>query len=290
MTCVDNLAVIINVDTRVFATLALLSTLRYADMPVVVVDCESSDGSYEHFQELQRRYDFELLTAPRLPHGQALDRLFRCLDARNILLVDSDLELRSGEVIELFRNYIDDANVFGCGFSNGPGWLPATVPGLAGALFFERLWIPLVLLKRAAIVDALDNGRSFLFTAVDNEYTVIPPLAKLRSRSRVARRALRRGPRGLRESVQGVKPATVCYDTGAKIFEYLRYQRHMSFVGLPYGAHRRYTTHFSGVTRLSQDKSNIDTSGAQQSTNVARQRLLEEYGEDVPLTPDDGSS
>jgi len=55
--------VIINVSTKVFTTLALMGALKYARMPVLVVDCESTDGSYEHFQDLLHKYEFDLVAA-----------------------------------------------------------------------------------------------------------------------------------------------------------------------------------------------------------------------------------
>ena len=45
-------AVIINVGTKIVSPLALLSTLRYAGMPVLLIDCESKDGSLDHFIKL----------------------------------------------------------------------------------------------------------------------------------------------------------------------------------------------------------------------------------------------
>lgn len=42
-------AIIINVNTKLVTTLALLSTIRHAGMPVLLIDCESTDGSLRHF-------------------------------------------------------------------------------------------------------------------------------------------------------------------------------------------------------------------------------------------------
>ena len=48
------LAVIINVNTKLVTTLALLSVIKYASMPVLLIDCESNDGSLEHFISLMK--------------------------------------------------------------------------------------------------------------------------------------------------------------------------------------------------------------------------------------------
>jgi 3-dehydroquinate dehydratase len=55
----DEQAVIINVGTKAVTTLALLRALKYARMPVIVIDCESTDGSLEHFSEMMKAYDFD---------------------------------------------------------------------------------------------------------------------------------------------------------------------------------------------------------------------------------------
>src|SRR3954470_10788093 len=86
------IAVIINVGTRYVSTLALLSTLRYVRVPTVMLDCESTDGSYEWFKRLMKDYDFHLMSAPLRQHGETLDRIFQRTQAERVLLVDSDAE------------------------------------------------------------------------------------------------------------------------------------------------------------------------------------------------------
>src|SRR5690349_6456247 len=84
-------AVIINVSTKFVTTLALLSTLRYVQIPTIVLDCESRDGSYDWFKDLLRRHDFHLIPAELRPHGQTLDWVFKNIQAERVLLVDSDV-------------------------------------------------------------------------------------------------------------------------------------------------------------------------------------------------------
>jgi hypothetical protein len=279
------LAVILNLETPVVSTLALLSTLRYASMPVLMVDCGSTDGSFEYFDNLRRRVDFHLDRAPRLPHGKALDRLLPRLEADHILLVDSDAEILGGRIIEFFRDFIDEESVFGCGFLNGPGWLRGPEfdrMGLEGAWYFERPWMPLVMFKRSAILEALGDGHSFAAFSVDNEYSVFSGLAKLRARAGAVRTLSPRGPRALRRAVQGAQPKRVYYDTGARLFEYLRYERHGFFAGLPEPCHDRYVRHFFGVTRRVVNAS--DQHGGDPVPEVektVRRRLQEAYGEDL---------
>ena len=168
-------AVIINVGTKLVSTLALLSALRYSRMPVLLIDCEAKDGSFNHFDALMHRYDFDLMKAPLCSHGKTLDFLFERVQADKLLLIDSDLEIHSGKVIEFCTEYIDEPTVFGSGFTDGPAWLmdPVFEPdGLRGALFSERPWMPLTLLKTGPVKEALQRGKSFAHFLLNNQTVV----------------------------------------------------------------------------------------------------------------------
>jgi hypothetical protein len=95
-------AVIINCGTRWVSTLELLSTLRHAGLPVLVIDCESADGSERHFQLLSRQagIKFHWLAWPLRPHGMTLDRLFSEIAADTVLLVDSDVDIRDAGLVD----------------------------------------------------------------------------------------------------------------------------------------------------------------------------------------------
>jgi len=51
-------AVIINAGTKYVTTLALLSTLRHAQVPTIVLDCASQDGSFGWFEHLLADHEF----------------------------------------------------------------------------------------------------------------------------------------------------------------------------------------------------------------------------------------
>jgi hypothetical protein len=144
-------AVIINCGTKEVSTLALLSTLRHGGMPVLMIDCESADGSVEHFLKLMEEYHFDLLSAPLFGHGITLDRVFKRINANKVLLVDSDIEILDSAILRFMRDYIDEPNTFGAGFVQGPTWIDDR-PGswLEGALYQERIWMPLTFLKNSA--------------------------------------------------------------------------------------------------------------------------------------------
>jgi hypothetical protein len=107
----QSVAIIINVQTRLLSTLALLSTLRYAGMPLILLDCESQDGSVQWFNDLQRHYDFHLVRAPLRPHGEALDWIFSAVAADHVLLVDSDVEVLSSDMLNRMRQLLDENTV-----------------------------------------------------------------------------------------------------------------------------------------------------------------------------------
>jgi len=249
-------AVIINCNTKLVTTLALLSTLRYAGMPVLLIDCDSSDGSLDFFLSLMERYKFDILKAPLRAHGVTLDWIFKQIKSEKVLLVDSDLEIKTSDIITFFRDYIDTPSVFGCGFLNGPGWLNDPIFGeLEGALFHERPWMPLTFLKVPLVQEALNHGKSFAAFRFDNKS-------------------------GL--TFYGSKPEVVYYDTGAQIFEYLRYGKCMYFASLPEPAHPRFVTHFFGITRNVRNPQDTHGGGGlSKIRDIVRKRLMEVYGEEV---------
>src|SRR5258708_23863026 len=141
-------AIIINCGTKTVSTLALVSTLRHVAMPVLVIDCESKDGSLEHFLGLMNRFPFDILSAPLRGHGNTLDWLFSTINADKVLLVDSDVEILEAGIFQFIREYIDEPWTFGAGFINGPKRIddvPRNV--LEGAYLKARLWKPVSVFK-----------------------------------------------------------------------------------------------------------------------------------------------
>jgi hypothetical protein len=274
-------AVIINCSTKTVSTLALLSTLRYAEMPVLLIDCESIDGSLDHFHSLLDHYSFDLLSAPLRGHGDTLDWLFSVIAADKVLLVDSDVEILDSRVFGFLREYIDEPWTFGSGYVNGPTWID-DVPGnaLEGAFLQERIWIPFTLLKVKFIREALTAGISFRARTIYNDFffseEVSRRLNEVRSRFPVLQGI--QTPRILRKAYYGQFPARVYCDTGAEMLQHLKYERELSYIALPVRFHRGYVTHFGGLTRVALDQ----IEGAQSETRSVdesiRQRLRQIYG------------
>jgi hypothetical protein len=80
-----------------------------------------------------------------------------------------------------------------------------------------------------------------------------------------------------RNTYNGRKPPFVYCDTGADVYQYLRYQRGHNFVGFPAALHERYAFHFHGATRRTLDASDLN-SLQHGTTDVVPQRLAEGYG------------
>ena len=235
-------AIIINVGTRLPTTLALLSALRHAGMPVLLVDCESKDDSLAYFTSMLATHEFDLLSAPLKPHGRTLDWLFTNVAAEKLLLVDSDLELHGPDILTFIRQFIDDPRTFGCGFIDEPGFLVHERGFLHNAYYHERPWMPLGMFKVPLVREALAHGCSFADKVVMND--VVGGIL-----TRVTRRLGVPLPNLLRVAYNGMRPEIVYYDTGAEVYEHLKFHREQLFVGIPAHFAERYVTHFSGVSR-----------------------------------------
>lgn len=274
----DEQAVIINVGTKTVTTLALLSALRYAGMPVLVVDCGSQDGSLEHFATLMQTYDFDLLSAPLRKHGQTLDWLFRHIPARKVLLIDSDLELLDAEILGIMRRFIDHRDVLGSGFFHGPSWL-LDHPGIG--FYEERPWIPLTLLKVATMREGLAAGYSFMERKIYNDFgpsAVIAHALAARFRIRRFRDSKLSWLNLFKRTYYGHRPSYVICDTGADIYQYLKHHKGYEYAGLPLVVSPPFVKHYHGITRRQLDSSDPAAMRVADAIDEVRQRLRDGYG------------
>ena len=234
------LAVIINCGTKWFTTLALASAARHAAMPILLIDCESQDGSEDHFRQLSDALDFSFywLNWPLRPHGEALDQLFADIPAERVLLVDSDLEIVNDSLVgKMKEKLLTTEGAYGAGFLHSGGWMSAPDHYFPPhtAFYAERMWIPLVLLDTQRIRRALDDGHSFLARKIYLEFPSAPRLARfLSQRYRLPWIRNVRLPRksNLPEDwPYPERPAFIDYDTGALIHRSLT-QRQQGFAPL----------------------------------------------------------
>ena len=158
-------AIIINVGTRFVSTLSLLSAIKKADMPVLLVDCPlwSDDKfDFDYFKLLMKDYDFDLISMPLKNHGETLDIIFKTLNADYVLLVDSDLEILNEKIVPLMRKHVTKSNIFGSGFIHGSWWIKETEwEEPRSGLYQERIWIPFTFLNVKKIREALEVNISF---------------------------------------------------------------------------------------------------------------------------------
>lgn len=254
----DTCAVIINCGTKWVATFALLSATKNTNAPVLVVNCESKDGSRRHFETLsvEHKLAFHWLDWPLRPHPIALDQLFREIPASSVLLVDSDVEIRTPLLYEAMQSALaHHPDAYGAGFLHGPEWLGAEhgLRPFAG-YYAERMWIPLVMLRVAVVREALAQGASFRNRRPFFEFPAHPWLSQLVSyRYRI--RGLRHlqwptpRPSANRPAFDGRCPAFVEYDTGADLHARLT-SRGLPFRALPKELWSG-VQHYHGVTRAS---------------------------------------
>jgi hypothetical protein len=256
---VPDVAIIINCGTKWTTTLALASTLACTDCPVVVIDCESRDGSKRHFEHLAARYslNFRWLEWPLRPHGTALDALFAVIASDTVLLVDSDVEIAEPRVVDaMVAAVAADPEAYGAGFLHEPAWMGA-VHGLPEHVgyYAERMWVPLVLLETAAVRQALERGASFAQERVFGEVPGTQSLSRMLA-MRFWLPGLRNVPvlRSAAHDVVGLEqaPAFVEYDTGARIHAALKAQGR-TFAAIDPDLWRG-VAHFHGVTRAGHER------------------------------------
>jgi hypothetical protein len=263
--------VIINVGTKLPTTLALMSALRYAAMPILILDYRLRDGSYEYFSSLMKRYEFDLMACPPMRlqnpegtlahHGETLDWLFSQVQAKKVVLMDSDAELLSPEIISFTHRSIDDNSVFGSGFRNAMGRCPGWLPNQEEGLYVERFWTPFVMLKTSLVREAIGAGCSFRQKILFNEFGKSQYLSRnllnLKNRGVLRNHRIWKVLRMFRRTYFGQKPSWINFDTGAEIYHYLQDQKGNRFRAYPIEAIGRCVSHYNGITRRLLDPSHL---------------------------------
>lgn len=273
-------AIIINCRTRAVTTLALMSALRHANMPVLLIDCESTDGSWPWFAALAEKHGFDMLRLPLQPHGKTLDGIFRASRDDALLLVDSDLEILREDVVPAMRQALQAPNVYGAGFLHQGGDMSvhADIKANVGR-YMDRMWIPLCLLKVAASRLAIEKGGTFMHSRDYLEFPWHMGLAKLlyaRHRLPWLKNISLEAFADSRERIHGERFLFREYDTGARLHQAMvKVGLDFTDLGEPYLS--QSLRHYHGVTRatLIADQQNATTPGAIADEVAAR--LLAEY-------------
>lgn len=290
---------IVNVQTDLVTTRAILSALELANMPVLLLDCGPSETSTRRFDALMQRFDFDVLDAPLRRHGETLDWIFTATSDDALLLLDSDAELLDQEFVAWMRTMLADPRVFGAGFVEGPLWM--TEEWLAppkSMLYMERPWVPCVLLRVDAVRRALAAGVHFSEKMVPNEFRFSSRLSNFlaaRFEPPWGRRSttFERLPTGIRRRsaswsldrlswarrpYDGLRPKMVCYDTAALVYDYLRQHEGLVFAGVNVEVASGEVHHYRGITRSAIfGPTPLDTLAEDVETAV-QDRLAERYG------------
>jgi hypothetical protein len=277
-------AIIINCSTREVSTLALLAALRYANMPVCLIDCESTDGSAAWFAKLAQTHTFDLLAAPLHPHGKTLDRLFSLSRDAALFLIDSDLEIRCDDLVPTLAQSLGGEDTYGAGFVHPSEVFPAgTHTAHAPGRFMERMWIPCAWLKVAPIREALTSGGSFMHFREYREFPWSKTISKLLyARHRVP---------GLRDiAIEPFVKARLAkfgdpapfheYDTGAALHRQLQARGlTLAHLGEPYLSES--LKHYHGVTRATLQDGQLNATAPHAIRDEVRARLRDVYGFDA---------
>lgn len=287
-------AIIINCGTYLSTTLAILSVLRYCDVPLVVFNCrlpkDTDNIDYHELQQLQSHCNtqsighFELVELPLRHHGDTLDFVFMNLKAERILLVDSDLEVLNSKAITAMRQWIENESCFGAGFFHGPyfGFGNGAFPH---GFYQERMWIPFTLLKVESIKKAIQAGCSFNIQRIYNDFPYNERIGSLIYK--YSRRwHIPMGWNPFRKSYLGFRADYVLIDTGAEIYNYLQ-KNGLYYAGPRTQIYPLYVAHYDGVTRshLAKQSGTIDSTATQYDNveSLIKERLKEEYNFDVDM-------
>lgn len=278
-------AIIINAGTSMVSTLAIFSALKYIDMPLLVIDCpivEERKTDFKHFIKLKEdiSLDFDLMSLPLQDHGLTLDNIFNTIKGDFVLLIDSDLEILDKKLISFMRKWIQIDGAFGSGFSHGPCPVRANdwINGLEGH-YEERMWIPFTFLKVSLVKEAIKAGRSFRGKTFYNVIPKYPRLSKFLF-NKFKNTQLLKMFRIFQQDYAGNKPFFSAFDTGADIYQYLKYNKFYFFFGFDANSwiQNEYVCHYSGVTRNLLDPTDHNSTIEEKTIEITiKKRLFELY-------------
>lgn len=278
-------AVIVNVHTLLCTTLAILSTRRYMDMPLLVIDCPLNGSSDAvALRKLQTKYDFDLICLPLRRHGDTLDDLFMHIKSEWIYLIDSDVEVLNGEALHMMRtmrqkNQVMEKNqIFGVGMKQTSGY---GVRMQRHWYYKECMYIPYCCLNVALVREEIERGCSFNIASKTNLSKTGGAIRKVRSKLEKGQlfKCAKMADSLLdifRKSHKGHSTDIIYYDTGGLLFETLQ-ARGMLYMDWSFHTYPAYVTHFCGITRNEMYSNEPFCSSMESTADFIRNRLLTEY-------------
>lgn len=241
---VDRIALVINCSTRIFTSLALASLHRVSKVSTLIIDCESTDHSVDHFERIfaSKQREVFICSMPLKPHGKTLDSIFKFMPVPEVLVLDSDIEILERDILEsMDKALLADQTAYGSGLLQKGEWMTRPMHQYSSgvAWYQERMWLPLTLLRSAKVAERLEAGHSFFATRDHNEVFGWPRLSRL-----LSHRFRFWSSRNLGDTP---RPKIIEWDTGSKIHDALRINGHrFSAIGDEYWAS---VHHAHGVTR-----------------------------------------
>jgi hypothetical protein len=214
-----------------------------------------------------------------------LDKIFRETGDENLLLIDSDLEILDSGIVNRMLEAITASDVFGAGRIHGPEWLwsvhkmPEEV-----ALYQERMWIPLTLLKVRFIKEALEEGFSFINRWIPNEIPTVSWLSwalAVRFFVPVIKNVRADCLRRTRRIYHNKQPNLLFCDTGADIFCHLKYDCGFRFIDFGAESVDKAAHHYHGVTRRRLKPRDHNAIALDDIMGEVLKRLQQEYNIEV---------
>lgn len=255
----DTVGIVIGIDTRIFTTLAAASAARHLRIPLLLVDGYSNDGSFETLEKLDLPVESFLIRMERRVHGLLIDKLMRELRAKRVLLIDSDVEVKSASAYQAMASAMNEAardekKMYGAGYLHGDHDM--TNDGMPHVWFPRRSWIPFALFDRALCVELLERDRTtFEAKRIGNEFPVqwIANLLLKRGHFAVTKGWQFNALKPLRKERRGARAAFYIYDTGALIHEAAE-QRGLGFGDIGYDLMAASVEHYEGATRRTEQE------------------------------------
>lgn len=290
----EKVAIIINCGTVLYSTLAILSIKKHSNLPIVLIDCDTPNSgwdkklSFKYFDNLMNHIDFDLLSLPLNIHGKTLDNIFREIQSKIVLLLDSDAEILNSNIVDLFIKYSSQKQFWGSGFKTFFRKTTDFTYNILNGLYMERVFMPFCILNVEKVNEALCNNISFEAFIKNNDFPFNKKICKI-LRKRYKLPFFKKRPHIFTKYfTKGQKfhdhyyPDWLYYDTGAKIYEYLCYNKEYWFCELSEDISTDYLLHAYGTTRgfLTNDKD----ANRQYQEKLLIDRMYNEYNFDIKNT------
>jgi hypothetical protein len=259
--------IVIGIDTRIFTTLATMSAARQLQIPLLLIDGYSNDGSFETLQTLDLPVQSFLIRMQRRVHGLLIDVLMRELRAKRVLLIDSDVEVKSADAFRVMTDALDAAEneknvTYAAGYAHGDHDMAND--GMPHAWFPKRPWIPFTLFDRTRCAELIREKQTFEAKHIGNE-TPVQWIANLLVKRAYFARTQRWSFDALspfRGERRGTRAAFYVYDTGALIYEAAE-SRGWTFADIGGSAMAASVEHYDGATRRTERERWQGHSGAE---------------------------